>query len=455
MSWTIPFALLGWIPFVFIVFSTMRAPRAALFSYLAGWMFLPVPGIELVGLDYDKDTAVPLVIFAAMLAFDGARLSRLRPVLVDLPVAIFCVVPLASSLANDLGWYDGLSGVFYQTVHWGLPYLTGRMYFASRDGLRELAIGIFAAGVLYAPLCLWEIRMSPQLHAWVYGVHQHEWLQTLRLGGYRPMVFMHHGLMLGLWMAAASLAGLALWTTATLRKLWGIPLSIAVPVLFATTVLGKSFGSIVLLGVGSLVFLFVYFGRMSLPVMLLLLAPIAYVGARIEGTSAGSSMVAVASEFSADRASSFGFRVVSEERLRTRAAEHPIFGWGGWGRSLANRFDDPLRTEKVTVDSLWIIVFGKHGLVGLASLLAALLLPSVVLWRRCPPSRARRAPAAMAWSLAIVLSIYALDGLVNAMVNPVFFLIAGGLCGLAALPRPAPSRARSPRSVLATQSATG
>ena len=27
---------------------------------------------------------------------------------------VFCTVPLASSLGNDLGWYDGLSGVLYQ-----------------------------------------------------------------------------------------------------------------------------------------------------------------------------------------------------------------------------------------------------------------------------------------------------------------------------------------------------
>src|SRR6185436_10008382 len=130
------------------------------------------------------------------------------------------------------------------------PYLMGRLYFATPDGLRSLAVGLFAAGVIYAPLCLWEIRMSPQLHAWFYGVHQHEWVQTLRGGGYRPMVFMHHGLMLGLWMTAASIVGIVLWRAEVVRKVLGVPLPIAVPMLLVTTVFCKSFGSLALLCLG-------------------------------------------------------------------------------------------------------------------------------------------------------------------------------------------------------------
>jgi type IV secretory pathway VirB3-like protein len=97
--------------------------------------------------------------------------------------------------------------------------------------------------------------MSPQLHTWLYGIHQHDWMQALRSGGYRPTVFMQHGLMVGLWMGAASIVGLALWSSGALRRLWGIPLSLVVPILIATTLLSKSFGAIALLLVGALVLL--------------------------------------------------------------------------------------------------------------------------------------------------------------------------------------------------------
>jgi hypothetical protein len=42
--------------------------------------------------------------------------------------------------------------------------------------------------------------------------------------------------------------------------------------------------------------------------------------------------------------------------------------------------------------------------------------------------------------------MYALDDLVNAMVNPVYLLIAGGLCGLAPAPARAVARARFARA---------
>lgn len=442
MSWTIPFALAAWIPLVALAFVALPPARAALVTYLAGWMFLPVPGLEVLGFDYGKATAVPLVAFAAMAVADGARLARFRPGLVDLPIALFCAAPVASSLANGLGAYDALTSGLYQTITWGLPYLTGRLYFSTPDGLRQLARGLFAAGLVYAPLCLWEGRMSPQLHAWVYGVHQHEWVQTLRAGGYRPMVFMHHGLMVGLWMCAASIVGLALWSSGTVRRFWGIPMALLVPALFATTILGHSFGAIALLAGGTLLLLSLRVVRSSLPMALLLVVPAAYVGARVTGTQAASRMVEFVESVSSDRAHSLAFRIDAEERLRARAAQAPVFGWGGFGRSLARQYDDPLRRETVTIDSLWIIVLGKYGLAGLASLLLVLGVPALVLWRRCPPARASEPSAAPAWALALVLALFALDCLVNAMPNPAYVLIAGGLCGLA----PAPARARD-RSV--------
>jgi O-antigen ligase len=94
--------------------------------------------------------------------------------------------------------------------------------------------------------------------------------------------------------------------------------------------------------------------------------------------------------------------------------------------------DAPEQTELVTLDSLWILVLGKHGLVGLASLQLVFLIPVLTLWRRIPPRTWAHPDAVFAWALALVLCVYSIDSLVNAMQNPVYLLIAGGLCGLAA-----------------------
>lgn len=439
MNWLVPFALYGWIPLVAVLFATLRPSRAVIVSYLVGWMFLPVAKFELFGFfDYQKGTAIPLGVFLGMLLFDSASLRRLRFTAFDLPIAAFCLAPFVSSLANDLGWYDALSALMYQVITWGLPYLTGRIYFSSPEGLRRLALGLLAGGLVYIPLCLWEVRMSPQLHATLYGFHQHDWTQTLRFGGYRPMVFMNHGLMVGLWMAAASVIGLALWSGSRGRRVWGIPLSIAVPALLVTTLLCKSFGATVLVLMAAAVFFGMRTLRTSLPMALLVCLPSTYVLMRTVGAWSGGELTEVVSEVASQRASSLSFRLAAEEQLLVKAADKPVLGWGGWGRSFVRRFDDWQRPDTVITDSLWILVFGKYGAVGLASLLLALLVPVLALWRRCPPRLWASPGAALPWALAMVLTLYAIDNLVNAMENPVYLLIAGGLCGLA----PARVRAR-------------
>jgi hypothetical protein len=442
MSWLVPIAMYGWVPLVAVLFATLRPSRAVLVSYLLGWMFLPVAEFQVLGFfDYTKATAVPLVVFLGVLVFDTASLRRFRFKSFDLPMAAFCAAPLASSLGNGLGWYDGISALTYQTITWGLPYLCGRIYFSSPEGLRRLALGLFAGGLVYAPLCLWEIRMSPQLHATLYGFQQHDWTQTLRFGGYRPMVFMQHGLMVGLWMGAASLVGLALWMGSGIRRLWGMPVWFLVTALLGTTLFCKSFGAIALIVVATLTLLAMRSLRTSMPMALLVCVPSTYVLMRTLGAWPGAELTSLVRAVDADRAGSLAFRLEAEEKLRLKAAEKPLFGWGGWGRSFVRRFDDPERADTVITDSQWILAFGKYGALGLASFLLCLLVPVVALWRRCPPRLWASPGAALPWALALVLTVYALDNLVNAMENPVYLLIAGGLCGLA--PARALARRRS------------
>ena len=441
--WTVTAALGAFPLLVVLAFVKLTPRRAALASYVLGWLFLPVASVELFGfLDYDKSTAVPLVVTAAIALFDGRRLARFRLQRVDLPMLVFCAVPLASSLGNDLGWYDGLSGILYQSIGWGLPYLAGRLYCSTDEGLRELAGAVVGGGLLYVPLCLWEVRMSPQLHRLVYGYHQHDWGQVLRGGGFRPTVFMDHGLMVGLWMAAAALLAVTLWTSGA-RRLWGLPAVATVLVLVGTTLACKSFGSIVLLALGAAVLLGSRAFRTSIPVALLVALPALYVTARVSGDWSGTELTELVRQFSTDRADSLAFRLNAEERLRLKALEHPLVGWGGWGRSLVLASDEPGREALATTDSLWIIEIGKHGLLGLASLLLVFAVPVLALWRRCPPWRLREPVAVCAWGLALVLTLYAIDNLVNAMHNPVFIVAAGALCGLGQ-PRRVPAARRVP-----------
>jgi hypothetical protein len=453
-AWTVPFAMYGFIPFVAIAFMVLRPPRAVLLCYLVGWMFLPVVSFDIPGfIDYGKNTAVALVVFLAIVVFDGGRLARFRLRVVDLPVLAYCATPLASSLSNGLGWYNGLSGAIFESIKWGLPYLAGRLYCSTPEGLRQLALALMAATVAYAPLCLWEIRMSPQLHATLYGFQQHSWAQVLRGSGYRPMVFMHHGLMVGLWMAAGSLVAVAVSASGVLRRFLGVPPALVAAGLVVMTVLCNSFGAAVLLVVGMLALFSMRSLRTSLPLLLLLCLPPAYIASRVSGNWSGVELSRLVAGISPERAGSLAFRMQSEEYLIDTAAQRPVFGWGGWGRSMVRQTDTPGVEETVGVDSLWIIVLGKQGVVGVTLMLLVFLVPVLTLWRRIPPRSWPDPGAVFAWALALVFTMYAIDNLVNAMLNPVYMLIAGGLCGLAPLPLrraradvPEPGRLRPLRS---------
>jgi len=92
-----------------------------------------------------------------------------------------------------------------------MPYFIGRVYFTDAESVRELAIGFFISGLIYIPICLFEIRMSPQLSKWLYGFDAG--FSGQRLGGWRPTGLMASGLMLGMWMTAASLCAVWLWYT--------------------------------------------------------------------------------------------------------------------------------------------------------------------------------------------------------------------------------------------------
>jgi O-antigen ligase len=163
-------------------------------------------------------------------------------------------------------------------------------------------------------------------------------------------------------------------------------------------------------------------------VFCLMAIPIFYVSTRASGYWSGQNIVNFVSEnISLERAQSLQYRLENEDVLAEKARQRPLFGWGGWGR--ARVYDDEGR-DITTTDGLWIIIFGNNGLVGLLGLTGAVLMPILVLMRHYPPERWGHPMVAPAASLAVMLLLYMIDNLLNAMTNPMFMLVAGGIAGL-------------------------
>jgi hypothetical protein len=424
MSILVPIVLFSWIPVVLLFFVVMPPRRAVLVSFAVAWMFLPMAGYKISGLpDYSKTSATMVGVLLGVSIFDSSRVLRFSPHWFDLPALIWCTCGFATSLVNGLGAYDGFSVTVSQVVMWGFSYFVGRLYFNDAEGLRELAVAIFIGGLIYIPFCLFEIRMSPRLHKWVYGYHQHIFAQTKRFSGYRPMVFMQHGLMVGMWMAMASLVGVWLWMTGAIKQVRGVPMSLLVPALLVTTVLCKSAGALGLLLIGIATLVWIRLMRNSAALLLLVAIGLFYVTARGTGMWTGENLVAVIRSIDGERADSIQTRMENENLLVAKAGEQPIVGWGGWNR--ARVFDERGRDIAIT-DGMWIVAFGQKGLVGLVSWLSMMLLPALSL-RRFRPQQRLSPHYAGAVALAVLLALYLLDCLMNAMLNPVFMLAMGGL----------------------------
>ena len=434
MTILVPITLYGWIFVAVALFAVMTPRRAVLAAYLLAWLFLPQAGIPFKGFpDLDKISATGLGALIGVVLFDAGRLLRFRPSWVDLPIAVWCLASIPSAMTNELPpeatsqLYDGMSGVVKDIFLWGIPYLIGRLYFNDLAALRELAIGLFMGGLLYVPFCAYELKMSPQLHQMVYGFHPSNFLMTIRFGGWRPMVFMQHGLMVGMWMTSASLVGVWLWRTRALTSICHIPVSVLVVALVVITVLCKSTGAIILLLLG----LGILFANSALRssvvlVIALSLTPL-YMLARTQGLWDGRELVDVAKMISDERADSIEGRLDNEDQLIEKASKKPWFGWSGWG---GWRVYDPKTGEDITVsDGMWVIARGEKGMVGLISVTCIVLLPFALLLRRIPArywsTRAAGPPAA----LAMLLMLYSIDNLFNAMLNPIYLLAAGGLSG--------------------------
>jgi len=435
MTILIPITLFGWIPFVLMFFSLFPPRRAVIAAFISAWLFLPMAGFSVPGLpDYTKRTATSLAVLLGITIFHSNLLLALRPRWFDLPIVVYCCLcPIASSLSNNLGLYDGCAAALVSSVTWGLPYLIGRVCFTHLEHLRELAVGIVVGGLVCIPFCWWEMRMSPQLHLTLYGFTSGGYAD-LYYGAHRPKLFLSCALELGLWMTATATTGFWLWASGSVKQLNGYPSGQLMFVLIVTTILCRATGAVMILMVGlSLWFLLKWSGS-RLPAIGLILVPILYMTTRASGIWTGEQAVEVIRTLVNDRrADSLEFRMNNENLLAKHALERPWFGWGGWGRNFVVD-----RSGKLTViDGMWIFALGTTGVVGLISYESALLLPMVLLVRHYPVRTWRTPTLAPTAALATLATLYTIDGIANAFVNPIYFLALGGVTGtLGVMARP-------------------
>ncbi|MEO0530270.1 MAG: hypothetical protein AAF266_06790, partial [Planctomycetota bacterium] len=320
-----------------------------------------------------------------------------------------------------------------QFLVWAIPYGIGRTFFNTPAALRDVATALVVGGLIYLPLCLAEVRLSPQLNNWVYGFHQNQFWRNVRFGGFRPVVFMQSGLMVGTWMATATLVAFWSWVTGR-PKLLGMPWLLVVAALLVVTVLCKALYAILLLIAALVLLTILRLGRTKLPLVALLCCVPAYMAVRsTETVSAEFVAEPAAPLFGADRAQSLEARLLQEDALLDHVSTRPTFGWGGWRRSWPI---DPETGEYELrgLDGLWTIVMGENGTYGLFTLFGMLLAPVALVLYRFDADQLNQNEYGATAALSVSLLLFCCDCLLNGMLNPFYLVLAGALSSL-----PAPS----------------
>ncbi len=432
--------LLIWPLIAITLFRRMPAPRALIWSLLAAYLFLPPAP---AGFDYpllppfDKASIPNLTVFAICIAMFGRGIITLPESLAGkILIALFVFSPAVTALTNSEPIYflaetplpglkitDALALTITQVLLL-LPFLLARQLLATPEAHKELLVALFVAGLIYSIPILIEVRLSPQINIWVYGYFQHSFEQTIRFGGFRPVVFLNHGLWVAFFAMTTLIAALALWRTRETehRALY----LLAAGYLGVVLVLCKSLGALIY--AVFLVPLVCFTSRrfqLNIAFLLAVLA-LAYPMLKAVDQIPAETLIAQAEKIDTNRAASLRFRIHNEDLLLERANKKPLFGWGSWGR---NHLHDPFTGDITTVtDGRWIIVFGVFGWVGFIAEFGLLTLPLFLLWRvvRQVPSGSL---SPCIGPMALILAINILDLLPNATLTPITWLLSGALLG--------------------------
>jgi len=426
MSGLAPIVLITWTVFSISLFFVTSPRRAVIISVFGGVLLLPIYTMDFQGFpELDKNKIIAMGIFLGGLLAGSQKEIPLQLKKHDMPMVFWCfVIPMATALSNRLGVYYGLSAIAENFLGWGIFYWAGRKYFGTAASMRTLTRAFLFGGLIYIPLIFFEIRMSPRLHRMIYGFFAHEWRQHFRYGGYRPIVFMEHGLMVALFMAACTVIAFWLWRNKSLFQIGRIPMSLFTVTLIAAAILCRSANGWAFLTIG--ITLYFSYSRSSSPkiIKLLLLAVPIYIVLRITNTVSAELVQSIADVFFDDeRVASLSLRLWQEDLFTVRALERPFFGWGGFGRAWP--IDSATGEELIPmVDPLWVILLGWHGFFGLISVFMAV---GIGPWGLLKSTRENDEFLIDTVVLCLITVFFMLDSLVNAMINPVFILTAGAL----------------------------
>ncbi len=428
-----------------------RSIRTIFTIYMGGVMFLP----ELVAFDFplvppmSKQEFAGLMGLTAALVLERRRLFNAKPLTgVDLFFLVILLGNFGTVLTNGdvlsfgearfrpdgTQWsspvflsnhkpYDIMSFGIRDTLSTYVPFLLGRAMFRTMKDAETMLKGIVILGLIYAPMCLLEARISPQIHTWVYGYPSTGFAGVARGDGFKPVVFQNSGLAVATFLFCAVACSAVLAKRGT--RIWGLPAAVPMAVLWVVLALSHNVAALLYTLIALPIVLFSR-GKLAVTASIgLAFFVLAYPMMRSSEMIDVYDLIEWIRGFSEDRAQSLETRFINEDQLLERAKERLTWGWGGYGR---NRVYNEFGKDISITDGEWIIRVGARGVVGFIGVFGLLLAPIFVARRyagKLPPEGRRYVDA-----LAIICGMFAVDLLPNSLFTKLPFFIGGALAGL-------------------------
>ena len=430
-------ALVSMLPISLVVCRMLRPSLAVPGLLIFFLMFMPQRiAFDFQGLpSLDKEVIGYLSVLLGLLVSRPQLLARARigqgPDLLVLGMMVFGFFTIwtnrdplmfGPTFKPGLDLWAGLSTAVDDLLLFGVPFVLGRAVIRNARELRTTLMLLAAAGLVYSALILIEVRLSPQLHNWIYGYHQNQFAKNVRFGGYRPIVFMTSGIAVGIFMTVTVMAAATL--ARARQTIFGLPAALASYYLLVILIICKSIAA----AVWGLAFLPVlsfsplpWLRRMAL----VLVAFVAiYPALRMTEIFPVERLVAVAASFDEQRAASLNYRFENEDALLERWRERPFFGWGGYSRNWV--YDPDTGRSRTVPDGAWIIQVSSRGLAGLAMILGLYLQPVAYAARNLRRVRSRHDRMILLGAMLIVM-VRAMDQLPNGFYTSLPIFLAGGI----------------------------
>ena len=437
------FMLAAW-PAIAIVLTKKKAPdTAVILLLLVPYLILP-PIITLnlgITSSLDKYIVASLVALLIVRARFGAM--HFLPKSFSIRILIFLLVlsPFLTLLYNrdpiflpnrvipGLTIKDVINMELFNFCWIYIPFLLGYTWLGNPGAHGKLLAIVSVAGLVYSVPMLWEVRMSPQLNIKLYGFFPSGFEQQIRAGGFRPVVFLEHGLRVAVFFAMSIMATMTIYKVADKNKKTERKSRLKLIYMLAVMFLCKTWSALIYTAIAIAIFVATkpkMWMRFSVIVVALIFA---FPFVRTANVLPIHQVSDFFSQYSSDRAGSLQYRFDNEDILLDRANERPLAGWGGWGRS---RVYDATGKDISVTDGTWIIVFGVTGWIGYIAEFGFVLLPVFFVSRKLRANPQLEVPVCTA-GIFIILAFNMIDLIPNSSITPFIYLLSGALMGYASL----------------------